>query len=87
MYVDLTRSSVDLLRLRKQSLASNSDTLSVTLTLEDGSTYPEKGRLALTEVAVDESTGSGDPCALSSPTRSTSCCRGCSSARASMKAS
>lgn len=58
MYVDLTRSSVDLLRLRKQSLASNSDTLSVTLTTEDGSTYPEKGRLALTEVAVDESTGS-----------------------------
>ncbi len=58
MYVDLTRSSVDLLRLRRQSLASNSDTLSVTLTLEDGSIYPEKGRLALTEVAVDESTGS-----------------------------
>jgi membrane fusion protein (multidrug efflux system) len=43
MYVDLTRSSVDLLRLRKQSLASNSDTLSVTLTLEDGSTYRKKG--------------------------------------------
>ncbi|HEY4468123.1 MAG TPA: efflux RND transporter periplasmic adaptor subunit [Klebsiella sp.] len=58
MYVDLTRSSVDLLRLRKQSLVSNSDTLNVTLTLEDGSTYSEKGRLALTEVAVDESTGS-----------------------------
>ena len=58
IYVDLTRSSVDLLRLRKQSLATNSDTLSVTLTLEDGSTYSEKGRLALTEVAVDESTGS-----------------------------
>ncbi|MBE3513534.1 efflux RND transporter periplasmic adaptor subunit [Enterobacter cloacae complex sp. I2] len=58
MYVDLTRSSADLLRLRKQTLASNSDTLSVSLTLEDGSTYSEKGRLALTEVAVDESTGS-----------------------------
>ncbi|MEE9659805.1 efflux RND transporter periplasmic adaptor subunit [Enterobacter cloacae complex sp. CARB60] len=58
MYVDLTRSSVDLLRLRKQSLATNSESLSVTLTLEDGSTYSEKGRLALTEVAVDESTGS-----------------------------
>lgn len=42
MYVDLTRSSVDLLRLRKRSLASNSDTLNVTLTLEDGSTYSEK---------------------------------------------
>lgn len=58
IYVDLTRSSVDLLRLRKQSLATNSDTMNVALILEDGSTYSEKGRLALTEVAVDESTGS-----------------------------
>ncbi|HDZ8010107.1 TPA: efflux RND transporter periplasmic adaptor subunit [Citrobacter amalonaticus] len=58
MYVDLTRSSADLLRLRKQTLATNSDTLSVSLILEDGSTYREKGRLVLTEVAVDESTGS-----------------------------
>jgi membrane fusion protein (multidrug efflux system) len=58
MYVDLTRSSVDLLRLRKQALATNDNTLSVSLTLEDGSTYSEKGHLALTEVAVDESTGS-----------------------------
>lgn len=58
IYVDLTRSSVDLLRLRQQTLATNANTLSVTLILEDGSTYAEKGRLALTEVAVDESTGS-----------------------------
>lgn len=58
MYVDLTRSSADLLSLRKRALATNSDTLSVTLTLEDGSLYPEKGRLELTEVAVDEATGS-----------------------------
>ncbi len=58
MNVDLTRSSVDLLHLRKQSLASSSDTLNASLILEDGSTYSEKGRLALTEVAVDESTGS-----------------------------
>ena len=58
MYVDLTRTSVDLLRLRKQSLAANRDVMNVTLILEDGSTYSEKGRLALTEVAVDESTGS-----------------------------
>jgi membrane fusion protein (multidrug efflux system) len=58
MYVDLTRSSVDFLRLRKQSLATNSDTMSVSLILEDGTTYSEKGRLELTEVAVDESTGS-----------------------------
>jgi membrane fusion protein (multidrug efflux system) len=39
MYVDLTRSSADLLRLRKQTLSTNSDTLSVSLILEDGSTY------------------------------------------------
>ena len=58
MNVDLTRSSVDLLHLRKQSLASSSDTLNASLILEDGSTYSEKGRLALTEAAVDESTGS-----------------------------
>lgn len=58
IYVDLTRSSVDLLRLRKQMLAANNDTLSVSLLLEDGSTYAQKGRLALTEVSVDESTGS-----------------------------
>lgn len=58
MYVDLTRSSVDLLQLRKRALATNSDTLDVTLTLEDGSVYPEKGKLELTEVSVDESTGS-----------------------------
>lgn len=58
MYVDLTRSSVDLLRLRKQALTSQNDELNVTLILEDGSTYSEKGRLALTEVSVDESTGS-----------------------------
>jgi len=58
MYVDLTRSSADLLRLKKQTLAANSDTLGVSLILEDGSVYSEKGHLALTEVAVDESTGS-----------------------------
>ena len=58
VYVDLTRSSVDLLRLRKQALSSDSHTLSVTLVLEDGSTYSETGRLTLSEVAVDESTGS-----------------------------
>jgi len=58
MYVDLTRSSVDLLELRKRALATNSNTLSVTLTLEDGSTYAEKGKLELTEVSVDEATGS-----------------------------
>lgn len=58
MYVDLTRPMAELLHLRKQGLATNSNTLDVTLTLEDGSVYSEKGKLELTEVAVDESTGS-----------------------------
>jgi membrane fusion protein (multidrug efflux system) len=80
MYVDLTRSSVDLLRLRKQSLASNSDTLSVTLTLEDGSTYRKKG-VWRSPKSPSMNPPARSPCALSSPTRSTSCCRGCSSAR------
>ncbi len=75
MYVDLTRSSVDLLRLRKQSLASNSDTPQRDVNLEDGSTYPGASR---SPVAVDESTGSVTLRAIF-PTRSTSCCRGCSS--------
>lgn len=57
MYVDLTRSSVDLLRLRKQS-GQQQRHPQRDVNPEDGSTYPEKGRLALTEVAVDESTGS-----------------------------
>ncbi len=58
MYVDLTRSSVDLLRLRKQSLATNSDTMSVSLYSGRWHNLQRKGRLELTEVAVDESTGS-----------------------------
>lgn len=58
IYVDVTRSSRDLLRLRQQALSSNGESLSVSLILEDGSVYPEKGHLQLTELAVNESTGS-----------------------------
>ncbi len=58
MYVDLTQSSKQLLALRKQALTVNRNNLAVTLTLEDGSVYPLKGRLELTDMAVDEATGS-----------------------------
>lgn len=58
IYVDLNRSVGDLLRLRRQTLATNGQPLEVSLILEDGSQYAEKGRLTLTEVSVDESTGS-----------------------------
>ncbi|KAA0891289.1 efflux RND transporter periplasmic adaptor subunit [Oryzomonas rubra] len=63
MYVDVTQSSAELLRL-KQSLASgllksNAATQArVKLMMEDGSAYPLPGSLKFSEVTVDQSTGS-----------------------------
>jgi membrane fusion protein (multidrug efflux system) len=61
MYVDVTQSSSDLLKL-KQNLASGvlkkSDSTRVKLLMEDGSTYPLTGTLKFSEVTVDQSTGS-----------------------------
>lgn len=63
MYVDVTQSSAELLRL-KQNLASgllksNGATQArVKLLLEDGSAYPLPGTLKFSEVTVDQSTGS-----------------------------
>ena len=61
VYVDVTQSSADLLRL-KRSLASgeikNKDAAPVKLLLEDGSSYPLEGILKFSEVTVDQSTGS-----------------------------
>lgn len=64
MYVDVTQSSAELLRL-KQSLASGvmkkdsaSSQARVKLLLEDGSVYPQPGSLKFSEVTVDQSTGS-----------------------------
>ena len=63
VYVDVTQSSSDLLRL-KQSLASgllkknNAGQARVKLMLEDGTTYPVSGTLKFSEVTVDQSTGS-----------------------------
>lgn len=63
IYVDVTQSSAEILRL-KRKLASgelqtvDGDKLSVALTLEDGGEYDEKGSLELTEMSVEPSTGS-----------------------------
>ncbi|WP_338423950.1 HlyD family efflux transporter periplasmic adaptor subunit, partial [Pantoea ananatis] len=59
IYVDLTQSSVQLLKLRRQqaSLQQNKDDVPVTVKLEDGTTYDHPGKLELTEVSVDEATG------------------------------
>ncbi len=63
IYVDVTQSSADLLRL-KQEVASGRMKSSgvaqtrVKLLLEDGSIYPLPGTLKFSEVTVDQSTGS-----------------------------
>ncbi|MDD2897460.1 MAG: efflux RND transporter periplasmic adaptor subunit [Desulfuromonadaceae bacterium] len=61
MYVDMTQSTADLLKLR-QNLASGvlkkSSSAQVKLLLEDGSAYPVPGTLKFSEVTVDPSTGS-----------------------------
>ena len=62
IYVDLTQSSAELLRLRRflnsgQLKASATDA-GVELILEDGSRYAHAGRLQFSEVSVDEQTGS-----------------------------
>lgn len=59
IYVDLTQSSGDLLRLR-QSLAHGKALparAAVTLKLEDGTTYGHPGQIEFSEVSVDENTG------------------------------
>ncbi len=63
IYVDVTQSSAELLRLQ-QNLASgllksnSSAQARVRLLLEDGSPYPLPGTLKFSEVTVDQSTGS-----------------------------
>jgi membrane fusion protein, multidrug efflux system len=60
IYVDFTQSSVQMLNLRKQLEQKDMKkaNASVSLKLEDGSMYEEKGELKLQELAVDEATGS-----------------------------
>ncbi|PMS32783.1 membrane fusion protein (multidrug efflux system) [Trinickia symbiotica] len=63
VYVDLTQSSLEGLKLRRDiqegRLKTNGpNAAKVTLILEDGREYPEKGKLQFTDVTVDQSTGS-----------------------------
>ena len=57
IYVDLTQSSSELLRLKRQHSGDNSEKVSVDLLLDDGSEYAHKGSLQFSEVNVDPSTG------------------------------
>ena len=63
IYVDLTQSSTELLRLRRdleagRIMRTDEGEVAVRLVLEDGSEYRETGRLEFSEVAVDTLTGS-----------------------------
>ncbi|MEP2652536.1 MAG: efflux RND transporter periplasmic adaptor subunit [Paraglaciecola sp.] len=59
IYVDMTKSSKELLKLRRlmNEIGIEQGNAEVTLTLEDGSEYDFKGQLTMQEVSVDSSTG------------------------------
>ncbi|WP_186474108.1 efflux RND transporter periplasmic adaptor subunit [Psychrobacter sp. KCTC 72983] len=59
IYVDISQSSSELLQLRQQIADGSAQPgmNSVELVLEDGSVYPVRGKLALSEAKVDQSTG------------------------------
>ena len=62
IYVDVTQSSAELVALRRAVQAGNLEqggnvTAPVTLKLDDGSVYPENGKLQFTDVTVDPTTG------------------------------
>jgi membrane fusion protein (multidrug efflux system) len=63
IYVDISQSSTEMLRLQRQLangelVKDDKNQAEVTLMLEDGSVYPERGRLKVSEASVDPSTGS-----------------------------
>ncbi|HEY1170698.1 MAG TPA: efflux RND transporter periplasmic adaptor subunit [Verrucomicrobiae bacterium] len=62
VYFDFTQSTTDLLKLQRalkegklKSVAPNE--AAVTLILEDGTTYPQAGRLLFTDISVEQGTG------------------------------
>ncbi|MHC9420388.1 efflux RND transporter periplasmic adaptor subunit [Sphingomonas citri] len=61
IYVDVSQSSADLLRLRQQiaagDLSRGGRAARVQLRLEDGSVYPIEGKLQFADVSVDPNTG------------------------------
>ena len=63
MYLDVTRSSADWLRLQKEFASgqlqqSGTDGAVVHLVMEDGSTYAQPGKLLFSDITVDATTGS-----------------------------
>lgn len=88
IYVDVTQSSNDFMRLKQSveqgSLHKDSTSSTVELVMENGQSYPLKGSLQFSDVTVDESTGSITLRAVFL-THSIRCCRACLCAHALMK--
>ena len=62
IYVNLTQSSTDILRLRRAMAsgklqAAGQNAARVTLVTEDGQVYPQSGKLLFSDLSVDESSG------------------------------
>ena len=60
IHVDVSQSSAELLALRRSLDAGDvqqADSIPVDITLEDGSKYPQQGRLSFAEATVDPATG------------------------------
>lgn len=61
IYIELTESSANLLRLKQAiaagQLSNGDETADIKLTLEDGIEYPHVGKLDMSEMAVSETTG------------------------------
>lgn len=61
LYVDLTQTAAQAMRIRQDIATGKMQTVNgaveVAIKLDDGSEYPQKGRLLFTDMTVDESTG------------------------------
>ena len=62
IYVNITQSSTDVLRLRRAMAdgklqGAGKNAAKVTLVMEDGSTFPQPGKLLFSDLTVDESSG------------------------------
>jgi membrane fusion protein (multidrug efflux system) len=60
IYIDVTQSSREMLEMRREmdsGTFKSADSLPVAIVLEDGSAYPQRGKLAFSEATVDETTG------------------------------
>jgi membrane fusion protein (multidrug efflux system) len=84
IYVDVTQSSNDFLRLKQElangTLKQENGKAKVELVTNDGMKYPQSGTLEFSDVTVDQTTGSITLRAIF-PNPDTRCCQVCSFAR------